>query len=111
MANPENLKPFVKGDPRCWRKGRPKEFNTFRAMLKEIGNEIARDKTGEPIIIDRGLPTEHIATNVEMLGRSWLKDPRNQEKFTHYAYGKVPDKLEVETNTIKVKLVNDDSRD
>lgn len=75
-------KPFVKGDPRINRKGRPKSFDALRAMAQAIGGEVATVE-GKPVIID-----EHIATNTEMIMRQMMHD--NPERFTEIAYGKVP---------------------
>ena len=91
MANNQNLKPFVKGDPRCWRKGKPKSFDALRKLAQDISHETAM-KNGEPIIIEG-----HIATVSEMILRQWAqsKDPRLQQAFINYAYGKVPQAVEL----------------
>lgn len=90
-------KPFVKGDTRINRKGRPKSFDKLRELAIQLANEQATAK-GEPITIDG-----HPITNIEMIMRQWMKDPRNQEKFIHYAFGKVPDKVEMTTDA-KIEL-------
>lgn len=91
MANETNLKPFVKGDPRCWRLGRPKNFDSWRNLNKAILNETAKDSAGKPIVING-----HIATNAEMIVRTWVKDRRLQEKVIEAAYGKVKEAAEEE---------------
>lgn len=98
----DNLKPFVKGDARINRKGRPRSFDQLRKLAIKIANEEIVDEKDK----------EDTITRIENLLRAY-SNPRHpkSDKFLEYAYGKVPDKLEVETNTIKVKLVNDDSRD
>lgn len=70
MSNQHPSKPFVKGDPRIWRKGRPKSFDTLR-----------------PVMIDG-----HIATAAELILREWAmsKEQKKQAAFIEYAYGKVP---------------------
>lgn len=81
MANDKNLKPFVKGDKRINRKGRPKSFDALRELAKQIANE----------------PTDVGYTRIELIMRSWSlsKDPRLQIAFMEYAYGKVPNIQEV----------------
>lgn len=75
-------KPFVKGDPRCHRAGRPKSFDALRKLAVQIGREI------DPAT---DLPT------VEKIMRDWSKGNFNEQKsFIEIAYGKVPDKLEVD---------------
>ena len=95
----EDLIPFVKGDPRINRKGRPKSFDAWRSLTVEVLREPAKDKNGNEIIIDG-----HIATNAEMIARTWLKDPKRQEKLVEAAYGKVPDKLDVTSGGEKITV-------
>ena len=104
MANEQNLKPFVKGDPRINRKGRPRSFQALRELARQIADEKA--KSGSQTLVIDG----HSATVVEAILRSWAisKDPRKQKAFMEIAYGKVPDKLDVESkNELTVKFVND----
>jgi len=78
------LKPFVKGDPRINRKGRPRSFDE----LRKLGQAIA----GETVTTSRGARI----TLAEAILRSWAesKEPVLQKAFMEYAFGKVPDKLE-----------------
>lgn len=94
----DNLKPFKKNDPRCWRKGRPKSFNGLRELARLIADEKA--KSGGKTLIVEG----HSATVVEAILRSWAvsKDPRKQKAFMEIAYGKVPDRAVVETSPVTV---------
>ena len=85
MANkPENLKPFAKGhDPRRNRKGRPKSFDALRKLAQQIAHEEVTDKKGETLTV------------IEVIMRQWAKDPKLQAKFIEYAFGKVPDAVEL----------------
>lgn len=78
---PTNKGQFAKGDHRINRKGRPRNFDALRKLAQQIGNE----------------PTEAGMTRVELIFRSWSlsKNPVLQAKFIEYAYGKVPDNVEV----------------
>ena len=87
---PKQLKPFVKGDPRINRKGRPKSFDGLRSLAQEIAHEAAKqskEQGGQPVVIDG-----HVVTITEAIMRSWAmsKDPRLQQKFIEVAYGQVP---------------------
>ena len=106
MADPrDNLKPFKKGDPRINRKGRPKSFDAWRRLAMDVLNEPAKDKNGDPIIIDG-----HIATNAEMIARSWLKEPKRQQALIEAAFGKVPQKFEMDAkDKIIVTIKNEDA--
>ena len=92
MANPQNLKPFVKGDPRINRKGRPKKFDALRDLAQQIAHEPAIAKGGGPLII-----SGRKATTTEAILRSWAtsKNSRLQQQFMEIAYGKVPNVTEI----------------
>lgn len=91
-----NLKPFKKGDPRINKNGRPKDFTAWRRLTTELLREPALDKNGQPIIITDGSGHEHIATNAEMIARSWIQSPKRQRDVIEAAFGKVPDEVKVE---------------
>jgi hypothetical protein len=86
-----NLRPFVAGDPRINRRGRPKGFDEFRRLAQAIAHEKTSDSQGNTMTI------------VESILRSWAesKEPTLQKAFIEYAFGKVPDKLE--TNPLENK--------
>lgn len=87
----ENLKPYVKGDPRINRSGRPKTFDQLRTLAREIAHEAAASG-GKPVIVNG-----KTVTVTEVIMRQWAqsKDPRLQQKFIEVAYGKTPDIVEV----------------
>ena len=84
---PKQLKPFVKGDPRINRKGRPKSFDALRSLAQEIAHEAAKRGDGQVVVVDG-----HVVTVTEAIMRSWAasKDARLQQKFIEIAYGQVP---------------------
>ena len=90
-SNRGSGKPFVKGDPRINRKGRPKTFDAFRELAQAISHEVAL-KQGEPLVING-----HTVTVAEAILRQWAtsKDPRLQMAFIEMAYGKPPQRTEI----------------
>jgi hypothetical protein len=113
----KNRKPgtFEPGDARINRKGRPKSFDAWRTMLVALANEpaVQRDKenkvkklvliqiplvhNGLPVFDEAGNPVmvDHYATNVEMIARQWMSDPKHQQEFIEGAYGKVPQPIDI----------------
>jgi len=99
MANPQNLKPFQKGDKRINRNGRPKSFDALRELAKKIAHEPAAE--GKTV------------TTIENMLREWATgdNPQLQQAFVAYAFGKVPDKQEISGangGDIRVSLINND---
>jgi hypothetical protein len=90
------LKPFVKGDSRINRKGRPKSFDELRKLGQAIAQETVTDKRGARI------------TLAEAILRSWAesKEPILQKAFMEYAFGKVPDKLETPLEERKTLILH-----
>jgi hypothetical protein len=87
MSDAKKPGTFEKGkgkDPRINRKGRPKNFDELRALAKQIAHEPI--KAGDKRF-----------TVVEAIMRQWAqsKDPRLQQAFIAYAYGKVPENVEL----------------
>ena len=97
----DNLKPFVKGDPRINRRGRPKSFDALRALAQEIAHEEALS-AGQPIIING-----HKVTATEAILRQWAtsKNPQLQRAFLEIAYGKVPDNLDITTRGEMIRYI------
>ena len=84
--------PFVKGDPRINRKGRPKSFDKLRSLAVEMASEQAVDKNGEPILL-HGRPV----TNAQLVLYQWLTDKKHQKDFIEIAFGKVPQAMDITT--------------
>ena len=81
LYNREQLvMPFVKGDKRINRKGRPKSFDAARALAQSIAHEEVTNSKGDTVTV------------TEAILRQWAasKDPRLQMYFFEVAYGKVP---------------------
>ena len=104
----DNLKPFVKGDPRINRKGRPKSFDAWRKLNRDVLGEIAINrKTGEPIIIEtvkviqsgprkgEQVIERHYATNAEVMIRSMMRDKKYMQKIADAAFGTVAQKTDI----------------
>jgi hypothetical protein len=100
MSNPNPKNQFVKGDPRIWRKGRPRSFDALRELAQQIAHEVVPGKEG-PAVINilnaKGEETAHILTASEYILRQWAmsKNPQLQRAFIEIAFGKVPQAVEV----------------
>lgn len=94
---PKQLKPFVKGDPRINRKGRPKTFDAARALAQQIGHEVAKvagaDGADVAVVHDG-----HYVTVIEAILRQWAtsKNPDLQRAFMAYAVGEPPKTIQHE---------------
>jgi hypothetical protein len=84
-------RPFVKGDKRINRKGRPKSFDQLRALAQKISHEPIAD--GSTI------------TAAEAILRTMAHD--NPARFIEIAFGKVPDITE-QKGTIQVVVTYED---
>jgi hypothetical protein len=96
MANNQNLRPFKKGDPRINRKGRPKNFDKLRELSLQIAHEVAQKESEDLVISGRKV------TIAEAILRQWAtsKNPTLQKSFMEIAFGKVPDKVDLNVSTI-----------
>ena len=91
-------KPFSKGDARINRNGRPKNFDMFRHLAQQMGNEVISSADGSISM-----------TRVQMILRDWMtsKDPRKQLAFIEYAFGRVPIPTELtgkDGGPVKIKI-------
>lgn len=98
--NPPKHSQFKKGDPRINRKGRPRTFDTLRELAQEIAHETAKGKDGKPIVVEG-----HALTVTEAILRQWARDPKMQEKFMAYAFGKVPDNMNLKVEDWQSEVV------
>ena len=77
------LRPFIKGDGRINRRGRPKNFDAFRELCQQICHE--------KVTVDG-----EVLTRIEVILRDWArsKDPQKQIALVQYGFGKPVDKIE-----------------
>ena len=110
MANsktvPKQLTPFVKGDPRINRKGRPRTSDQLKDLGLALLHEPAKDNDGKPLIIDG-----HVATNLEMILRRMMGDKRQSADLLDRVFGKVPQAVQHEGEgggpvVLRVEYVN-----
>src|SRR5215471_12990033 len=75
--------PFKKGDARINRRGRPKNFDQFRALAQDIASGMIVTQDGQRMSVG------------ESILREWAEsdEPQLQRAFIEYAFGKVPDKF------------------
>ena len=79
-------RPFVKGDKRINRNGRPKSFDQLRKLAQQIAHERIQDGSA--------------VTAAEAILRTMAHD--NPARFIEIAFGKVPD---VEEHSGKVEVI------
>ncbi len=84
---------FTKGDPRINRKGRPKSFDGYRELAKQIAHEVAKDKEKKMLIRDG-----HKVTIAEAILVKWASSGnfQMQKMFMEVAFGKVPDDVNLD---------------
>jgi hypothetical protein len=74
-------KGFVKDDPRCWRKGRPRSFDQLRRVARELAWQDVPWADGRMV------------SRIELILRRWSrsKNFREQMYFMKIAYGEPPE--------------------
>ncbi len=90
-GNVANLHPFKAGkgkerDPRIWMGGRPNSFEKFRTTLKLYLNE----------------PTKANRTRLEDMINRMTRTKGERKTVLEYAFGKVPDSLDITTQGEKI---------
>jgi hypothetical protein len=94
-----NGKPFVRGDPRINRKGRPHNFTQLRKLAVLVAGE--QDEEG--------------ITRVLEILRDMAKsrEVAKQAKFLEYSFGKVPDQMDITSagDAITFVIKRDDEED
>ena len=96
---------FQSGDPRINRKGRPKSFDTFRALALEIADEkvkVACEKLG----INSPTKESENLTVAAFILRKWAfsSEPVLQKAFAEVAFGKVPETLNLSEQLYEVLI-------
>ena len=108
---PKQLTPFVKGDKRINRKGRPRIFDKLRELTLDMFSRPALDANGNQIVIE-GKPVTMIEYVMWKMIRS--KDPREVQYAVQVAYGKVPDHIQLtdgDNQPLIIKVVYDEERE
>jgi hypothetical protein len=77
-------RPFVRGDVRINRTGRPKSFDELRKLAQQIGHEKVRDSNGVTLTVAEAVLRKLVQSN----------DPHALRIFLEYGYGKPVDKIE-----------------
>jgi hypothetical protein len=77
-------KPFVRGDARINRSGRPKSFDQLRKLAQEISIEKVKDSNGNTLTVAEAVLRKLVQSN----------ESRALQIFLEYAYGAPPTKIE-----------------
>ena len=91
MANPTGKGGFQERKHHINKKGRPKDFVSFRSLAQDIAHEPAQSQGQDIVINDKKI------TVTEAILRQWAqsKNAKLQQLFIEVAYGKVPQGVEL----------------
>ena len=101
-------KGFKKGDPRINRKGRPKSFDTFRALALCIANRSTTAALHRIGLNDDKIPEKLKKVSVaEYILSKWAfsGEPVLQKAFTEVAFGKIPIPIEHGGNGEPIRIL------
>ena len=87
--------PFVKGDKRINRKGRPRNFDAARALAQSIAHEEVTNSKGDTATVAEAMLRQFAASD----------DPRLKIFFFEVAFGKVPQENKI---TLDVTRLTDE---
>jgi len=91
----DNLRPFVKGDPRINRKGRAvRGFDALRKEWQDIWSEILFDDKGNPIM-DEVTKKSLTRLRARMRIATSSRNPAEFKTALEYAFGKVKDEVDL----------------
>jgi hypothetical protein len=100
---PKQLKPFVKGDPRINRNGRPRSSKQIEDLIHALLALPAKDKNGKSVLVNGEQATEAEAMLIDM-----ARNPKNRQTLLEYGYGKVKEKIDMSvTEKAEVRIVTE----
>jgi len=102
-TKPRGGKPFVPGDPRINRKGRPvRNFNAARALFQDVFSEYMRDEQGY-IMIDEETGFPLTVLKFRMRQAALSESPAEFLTALTYSFGKPKDEVDLTVkNSMKI---------
>jgi len=90
-----NLKPFVKGDPRINRLGRPKTFDQIRDLVQDIAADMVEPQQGW--------------SRIEVMLRQMFisKSAQDRQNILEYGWGAVPKAIQLDVTEELRRLMRD----